>query len=82
MPILQVRDVPDAVYQKLTEQARKEHRSISQQALVELAKAMDMSLHNKDRRSRVIEAIHQLHQNLAFKARKSPANWVREDRRR
>ena len=82
MPILQVRDVPDAVYQKLTEQARKEHRSISQQALVELAKAMDMSLHNKDRRSRVIEAIHQLHQNLPFKARKSPANWVREDRRR
>ena len=82
MPILQVRDVPNAVYQKLTEQARKEHRSISQQALVELAKAMDMSLHNKDRRNRVIEAIHQLHQNLAFKARKSPVNWVREDRSR
>jgi hypothetical protein len=82
MPILQVRDMPDAIYQKLIEQARKEHRSISQQALVELAKAMDMSLHNKDRRNRVIEAIHQLHQNFSFKARKSPVNWVREDRSR
>ncbi|HQU71848.1 MAG TPA: argininosuccinate lyase, partial [Calditrichia bacterium] len=38
MPSLQVRDLPDHLYQKLKDMAAAEHRSISQQAIVMLEK--------------------------------------------
>ena len=36
MPSLQIRDMPSDVYQALTLRARQEHRSLVQQAVVEL----------------------------------------------
>ena len=82
MPILQVRDLPDSIYQKLDQQARKEHRSLSQQAIVELAKALDISLSAKDRRAQLIDKIHQLHHNLSFQPQNEPVELIREDRDR
>ena len=41
MPALQIRDLPEATYRKLVERARREHRSLSQQATVLLERALD-----------------------------------------
>lgn len=40
MPILQIRDVPEDVYQAITAAALAEHRSLSQQAIVALRSAL------------------------------------------
>ncbi len=80
MPILQVRDVPDSIYQRLNQQAQKEHRSLSQQAIVELARALNISPSAKDRRAQVVEKIHLLHRNVSFQPQKEPVELIREDR--
>jgi plasmid stability protein len=36
MPSLQIRDLPDDLYQALSFRARQQHRSLAQQAVVEL----------------------------------------------
>ena len=82
MPILQVRNIPEPIYKKLVQQARIEHRSISQQAIVELAKAMNLSLSVKENRAQLIEKIHQLHQNLTLSALSDPVELIRKDRER
>ncbi|MFI4970008.1 MAG: hypothetical protein ACHP7D_07360 [Lysobacterales bacterium] len=39
MAILQIRDLPDDLYAELRREAERSHRSIAQQAIVELRKA-------------------------------------------
>ncbi len=80
MSIIQVRDVPESVYQRLSQKAKKEHRSLSQQVIVELAKALNIPSSTKDRRAQVIDKIHQLHQNLSCQHRADPVKVIREDR--
>ena len=43
MPALQIRDVPEDVYQDLVALAKKEHRSINQQALFMLREKMSVT---------------------------------------
>ena len=82
MPILQVRDVPNTIYQKLAQQAKKEHRSLSQQTIVELAKAMNINLSAKEKRNQVIVSILEMHRKTPFETEKDPVEWIREDRGR
>jgi plasmid stability protein len=42
MAILQIRDLPDDLYADLRREAERSHRSISQQAIVELRKAQGL----------------------------------------
>ena len=44
MPALQIRDVPEDVYQDLVALAKKEHRSINQQALFMLRERLYLQL--------------------------------------
>ena len=50
MPALQIRDVPEDVYQDLVALAKKEHRSINQQALFMLREKLypQLYLHRQD----------------------------------
>lgn len=82
MPILQVRNLPDTIYKKLVRVAKKEHRSLSQQTIVELAKALNISLSAKDRRRQVIQLVNDFHQDFSFKPTKNPVQMIREDRGR
>ena len=41
MPILNVKNVPDALYRKLRDRARRQHRSISQEVVHLLSQALD-----------------------------------------
>ncbi|MEM9723804.1 MAG: hypothetical protein AAGA10_31385 [Bacteroidota bacterium] len=51
MPSLQVRNVPEALYQALKAAAKRERRSINQQAIVALEKGLEdqteLNLHRK-----------------------------------
>ena len=42
MPSLQIRDMPDDIYQALAFRADKAHRSLAQQAIVELRKLPEL----------------------------------------
>lgn len=57
MPTLQVRELPEDVYYRLQERARREHRSIAQETVVLLRKALDDAEVQRDRRSRALERI-------------------------
>ena len=82
MPILQVRDLPNTIYQKLVQEAKREHRSLSQQAIVTLSRALNISLSAKDRRAQVIKSINDFHQQFSFEPKNDPAQMIREDRKR
>ena len=43
MPSLQIRDLPDDVYQALALRAEREHRSLAQQAIVELRRIPELT---------------------------------------
>ena len=59
MPLLQVRDCPDDIYQKITRVARREKRTIAQQVLVLLETSLGQEQSNLERRRRLIEKIDQ-----------------------
>jgi hypothetical protein len=82
MPILQVRELPEPIYNKLKQKAKREHRSLSQQAIIELATALEISPAAKDRRIQAIQAINELQKRFSFNVTKEPAELVREDRGR
>lgn len=44
MAILQIRDLPDDLYAELRREAERSHRSIAQQAIVELRKAQALDV--------------------------------------
>jgi antitoxin FitA len=82
MPSLQVRELPEAVYQKLKECAEREHRSIAQQAVVCLAKGLGVSLNSKKRRKIIFEQIKKDSDILSKYDLDNPADLIREDRDR
>jgi hypothetical protein len=57
MPLLQVRDFPDDLYEKLSFIAREEHRTIAQQTIVFIQQGLERIESNKERRRRVSEKI-------------------------
>ena len=57
MAILQVRDLPDQIYEKLKKEAQKKHRSLSQQAIVTLAKGLDAPYNAKEMRLMLLESL-------------------------
>lgn len=59
MPSLQVRNLPLGLYQKLVEQAEKEHRSVAQEAVVLLAKSLDVDLSAKEKRTKILAEIKE-----------------------
>lgn len=82
MPALQVRDLPDPIHQRLADRARREHRSISQEATVLLARALAVSLGNAERRRSVLEGLRAKPLAKAPSRLRPPEELVREDRER
>jgi plasmid stability protein len=81
MPLLQIRDLPEHLYRKLADEAAKEHRSLSQQAIAVLAKGLDVEADPKARRKRVLEEIKRLHLGHG-KSLLDPVKLIRQDRDR
>ena len=80
MPTLQVRDLPDEVYSQLSYLAKREHRSLTQEAIVLLREGIEAKMGNKDRRRKTLEQISTL--GIDRKDLPDPVALVREDRDR
>jgi plasmid stability protein len=57
MASLQIRDLPDQIYEKLKKEAKKKHRSLAQQALITLAKGLKTSDNPKERRTILLDSL-------------------------
>ncbi len=82
MPSLQVRELPENIYHLLQERAKKEHRSLAQEAVVTLAKGLQAPLSQKNRRMELLQVITD---NLPVDqsvAHLDPVELLREDRGR
>ena len=81
MPSLQIRNLPDDLYQTLTFRAEQAHRSLAQQALIELLSATGRG--NTGRRERILETISQEMAGLGTRPTLTPPEkLIREDRER
>jgi len=82
MPSLQVRELPDPIYRKLSELAYKEHRSISQQAVMLLAKSLNLDISPQVRRKQILDEIKSQSEELKKYRLVDAAKIIREDRER
>ena len=57
MASLQIRKLPENIYFLLKQRAQAEHRSIAQEAIVILAKGLNTSIAQKERRTRLLQRI-------------------------
>ena len=82
MPSIQVRDLPEEIYNKIKNNAQKDHRSLSQQAVVTLKKGLGIDENHKERRRILVDQI--MSRRVAFDIAKleDPVNLIREDRDR
>jgi hypothetical protein len=81
MPLLQVRDCPEDIYNKLSMVARKRHRTIAQQTVEFLEKSLSREQSNRERRKTLIEKIQAM--DIPEKARTiDDVKWIRENRNR
>lgn len=82
MPSLQIRSLPDDLYQALSYRAERAHRSLAQQALIELRQAVEADAGGSRRRA----ALARIRANLALKMAPTdlppPEQLIREDRER
>jgi plasmid stability protein len=82
MTSLQVRDLPEHLYKKIKMQAKKEHRSLAQQAVYLLEKGLDSIENPKSRRKQVLKKISETKLIGLDKKIKEPEKLIREDRER
>jgi hypothetical protein len=81
MPSLQIRDLPEHLYEILAEKARRNRRSLAQQATIELEKMTEV-----EQRSRRIDAVARIREMVLDEPHLDtdldPVDAVREDRDR
>lgn len=82
MPSLQIRNLPDDVYQFLAFRAEQEHRSLAQQAIVELRKATEGAMHYQRRRQILRDIKRSLEKDKIQQISASPEDLIRQDRKR
>lgn len=81
MASLQIRDMPDDLYESLKIKAEKDHRSLAQQAVVLLSEALKLAGRDSSRRMVAIKKI----QSSKLKTRSndiSITELIQEDRKR
>jgi antitoxin FitA len=82
MPSLQIRDLPQDLYERLRQAAQLERRSLAQEATVLLYRALGLEPSGKLRRQEVIRRIRQTQAERWPESLPSPAELIREDRGR
>lgn len=82
MPSLQVKEIPDPIYKKLSELAHKEHRNISQQAVMLLAKSLNVDVSPQTRRRQILDEIKAQSDELKKYNLMDPVKIIREERER
>ncbi len=81
MPSLQIRDLPEHLYEILAEKARRNRRSLAQQATIELERMVEV-----EARTRRLDAVSTLRARIKangpHETKLDPVDVVREDRDR
>ena len=80
MPSLQIRDLPDDLYQALSFRAHQEHRTLAEQVVAELRRIPELTA--GERRKGVIAHIRATLHKPAGPLTPSPEALLREDRER
>jgi len=81
MPLLQVRDFPDDIYEEITYEARRQNRTIAQQTLVLIKKGLGSELSNRERRQLALERTNI--RNVPHNIKSTDyIPFIREDRNR
>lgn len=81
MPLLQVRDMPEDLYKTLAEIAKQDNRSIAQETIVLLKRALNYQESRQSRRKRILAEINN-NPIEAVEEFPDPAELIREDRER
>ncbi len=81
MPLLQVRDMPEDLYENLARIAKQENRSIAQETIVLLRAAINLTEERKSRRKKILEEIAEIHLDNSDNF-PPPEILIREDRDR
>jgi len=81
MPSLQIRDLPDDVYEALAFRAQAEHRSLAQQAIVELRRIPELTA--RERRLEILKKLKErIEKEPPHRPFRAPEDLIREDRER
>ena len=81
MPALQIRDLPVPLHRLLVERAKKERRTIAQQATVLLAEAL-AEVSPQERRRAVLADLSRSRKRFDFARIGTPEDLIRADRNR
>ncbi len=82
MPTLQVRNLPEHIYNKIVELAEAERRSITQETIILLEKALEIEKQNKEYRKKLLEQIIDETNSENLSDVPDPVLLIREDRNR
>lgn len=81
MPLLQqIRKLPENIYNALKSAAKQEHRSLSQQAIITLARGLNEPVNFADRRKLILNKLKQENHLWSRWKEVNVADWIREDR--
>lgn len=81
MPSLQIRNLPDDIYQAIAFRAERAHRSLAQQAVIELRSVIGEN--RPTRRAQILARIRQtLAQEGVARPLPAPEAMIRDDRER
>lgn len=80
MPTLQVRDLPEDLYAQLSYLAEREHRSLTQEAIVLLREGIEARVGNRERRRKTLAHMSTL--NIDGTSLPDPVDLIRDDRDR
>ncbi len=81
MPLLQVRDIPEDLYDELSRVAKQDNRSIAQETIVLLRSALKLDTERLKRRKALLSEVRALNIDNANNF-PDPVDLVREDRER
>jgi antitoxin FitA len=81
MPSLQIRDFPEDIYQALASRAEAEHRSLAQQAIVELRRMPEL-VARESRLAVLKEVRRRIATEPTHRFSRTPEVVIREDRQR
>jgi len=82
MPSLQIRSLPDDLYQALSYRAERAHRSLAQQALIELRQVVELDAGGSRRRAALARIRADLSRGIVPSDLPPPERLIREDRER
>jgi hypothetical protein len=80
MRAIHVRDVPDHIYRRLTNEAKEQRRSLAGQVIAVLARGLNAAIDAKGRRRMTLEAIRA--DRIQTRRLTDPAKLICEDRKR